>query len=95
MEGKIPVSNDLLINVESGIDISCFRSLRILTGILLGPVDLDEDRELITLMTSSGVEGARNMECGLRLRRKSEKFLLVGGIVSLIESAIDVKKSLK
>ena len=95
VEGNTPVSNERLIRVERGIEISCFKSLRILTGILLGPVDLDVDRELITLTISSGVEGTKNIECKLRLRRKSEKFLFVGGIVSLMVSAMDVKKSLK
>ena len=56
--GKIPVSNDLLMtSKDMGIEISCIRRLRILTGMLLGPVDLEGEKEPIILMTSSGEVG--------------------------------------
>ena len=58
----MPVSKDMLISIEIGIAISCFNSLRILIGMLLGPFDLDGDRESITLMTSSGVVGCKNKD---------------------------------
>ena len=53
------VSNDLLTSKDMGIEISCIRRLRILTGMLLGPVAMGP------------------------------------GMADLIESAIEVKKSLK
>ena len=94
-EGKTPLVKDWLIKKEIGTEISCFKSFRILIGILFGPDDLDGENELITLVTSSGVVWDRNIELELRLRRNLEKWLYVGGISDLMESAIDVKKSLK
>ena len=42
-EGKTPVAKDLLIKIEIGSDISNLSSSRILTGILLGPEDLEAE----------------------------------------------------
>ena len=42
--------------------ISCLSRFRIRIGILFGPVDLDAEKELIILMTSSGVVGAKSKE---------------------------------
>ena len=69
----MPVSIDILIKRDNGTEISCFKSLRIRTGMLLGPEDLQSEKELITLTTSSGVVGVKNIEFGLRLQRKLTK----------------------
>ena len=58
------VSNDLLISKDMGIEISCIRRLRILTGMLLSPVDLEGEKEPIILMTSSGEVSDRKIELG-------------------------------
>ena len=71
--GKIPVSNDLLTSKDMGIEISCIRRLRILTGMLLGPVDLEGEKEPIILMTSSGEVGGRKIELGFLFFRNLEK----------------------
>ena len=63
----------MLIKRDRGIEISCFKSLRMRTGMLLGPEDLESERELIILATSSGVVGAKKIEFGLRPRGKSCK----------------------
>ena len=41
--------------------------------MLLGPDDLDGEKEPITLMTSSAVVGVKNIEFGLRFLRNLEK----------------------
>jgi len=53
-----------LIKIEIGSDISNLSSSRILTGILLGPEDLEAEKEPITLMISSSVVGVKKNECG-------------------------------
>ena len=73
VEGKIPVAKDLLINIEIGSEISGFSSFRILTGMLLGPVDLEVEKEPITLAISSGVVGLKKIECGFGVPRNLEK----------------------
>ena len=93
--GNIPVSKDLLISFEIGIEISSQMSFRILIGMLLGPLDFEAEKDLIILMTSSGLTGLRKIEFGLPFLRKSEKWRLEGGIADLTFSATDVKKSLK
>ena len=67
------VSNDLLTSKDMGIEISCIRRLRILTGMLLGPVDLEGEKEPIILMTSSGEVGDRKIELGFLFFRNLEK----------------------
>ena len=90
-EGKVPLSIDMLNKRERGIEISCFKSLSMRTGMLWGPEDLEGERELIILTTSSGVVGVKKMELRLRFKRKSSKLRLVGGILVLIVSAIELK----
>ena len=58
-EGKTPVSSDLLIKKEIWVEKSWFKSLRSLTGILLGPLDLEGEKELMILPISSGVDGEK------------------------------------
>ena len=70
-------------------------SFRILTGILLGPLDFEAEKDLIILMISSGLTGWRKIEFGLLFLRKLEKWWLEGGTVDLTLSATDVKKLLK
>ena len=67
--GNIPVSNDLLISVAIGLEMSRIKNFRILTGMLLGPFDFVAEKELIILMTSSLVVGDRKIGCGLRFFR--------------------------
>ena len=45
--------------------------------MLLGPEDLETEKELTTLATSSGVVGVKKIELGLRFQRKLAKFELV------------------
>ena len=90
-EGKTPVAKDLLIKVEIGSESSCLNSFRILIGMLLGPDDLDGEKEPITLMTSSIVVGVKNIEFGLRFLRNLEKWWGVGEMLLQIESAMEVK----
>ena len=78
-----------------GSEISHLSSFSICTGILLGPVDLETEKEPITLATSSGVVGFKNIELGLGFLRNLEKWLRDGGIFERMESAVVVKKSLK
>jgi len=74
VEGKVAFEKETLINWAIGIDIISFlRRLRILAGMLFGPVDFDKENKLITLVTSSGVVGDRKMELGLGFLRKPEK----------------------
>jgi hypothetical protein len=47
--GNIPVSKDLLMSFEIGIEIS--------SQMLLGPLDFEAEKDLIILMTSSGLTG--------------------------------------
>ena len=61
-EGKIPVAKNLLIKSEIGLEISNFSSFKILIEILLGPEDLDVEKEPITLAISSGVVGLKKIE---------------------------------
>ena len=70
-------------------------SFRILTGILLGPLDFEAEKDLIILMISSELTGWRKIEFGLLFLRKLEKWWLEGGIGDLTWSTTDVKKSLK
>jgi len=91
----MPVRKELLINVEIGTDISCLSSLRILFGILWGPHDLLIEKEPITFDISCEVVGRKRRECRLGSFIKLLKWLNEGGILSRIESAIVVKKSLK
>ena len=42
--------------------MSSFNSFRILIGILLGPEDLEVEKEPITLAISSGVVGLKKIE---------------------------------
>lgn len=94
-EGNSPVSKDLLIKVEIGLEISRFSSFRILIGMLFGPEDLDSEKFPIILVISSGVVGLRKRELGFLNLRNLEKWEFDGGILDLIVSATDVKKSLK
>ena len=50
--GKIPVEKDRFISCESGSEISCLRSCKILTGMLKGPLPLFAAREEIQDMIS-------------------------------------------
>ena len=52
---NIPVSKDLLISFAIGIEMSSGMSFKILAGMLLGPSDFDVEKDLIILMTSSGL----------------------------------------
>ena len=45
------------MSLEIGIDISSQMSFRILTGMLLGPLDFETEKDLIILMISSGLTG--------------------------------------
>ena len=72
--GNVPVSKDLLISFEIGIEISSQMSFRILTGMLLGPLDFETEKDLIILMISSGLTGWRKIEFGLLFLRKLEKW---------------------
>ena len=49
---QVPVENERFISSASGSEISCLRSLRILTGILKGPLPLFDSREEIQDMIS-------------------------------------------
>ena len=53
--------------------IPCVRRLRTLTGMLLGPVDFEGEKEPIILMTSSGEVGGRKIELGFLFFRNLEK----------------------
>ena len=56
--GNVPVSRDLFISLEIGMDISYSQmSFRILTGMLFGPLDFETEKDLIILMISSGLTG--------------------------------------
>ena len=81
------------MSLEIGIDISSQMSFRILTGMLLGPLDFETEKDLIILI-SSRLTGWRKIEFWLFIRG-SEKWWLTGGIVDLTLSATDVKKLLK
>lgn len=76
---------------ERGLDMSSMISLRILTGILLGPVDFDSLREEIIIFTSQGVTAERKKELGTLFFKKEVKCLLEKGMVSRIEDAIEPK----
>ena len=67
--GKDPEEKERLNRKESGIVRSCLIRLSILIGMLCGPEDLLEDKELIILRTSTGRTGLRKIELGLRLLR--------------------------
>ena len=82
------------MSLEIGIDISSQMSFRILTGMLLGPLDFETEKDLIILMISSRLTGWRKIEFWLFIRG-SEKWWLTGGIVDLTLSATDMKKLLK
>ena len=44
--GNVPVSRDLFLSLEIGIDISSQMSFRFLTGMLLGPLDFETEKDL-------------------------------------------------
>ena len=69
----MPVSIDILIKRDNGTEISCFKSLRIRTGMLLGPEDLQSEKELITLTTSSGVVGVKKIRVWVTVTEKIDK----------------------
>lgn len=58
--GKMPVSNEMLISIEIGIDISCLSSFRILAGTLLGPFNHGK----IMTEENAGVVGVRTKNVG-------------------------------
>ena len=55
--GNVPVSRDLFMNLEIGIDISSQTSFGIVTEMLLGSLDFDTEKYLIILMIFSGLTG--------------------------------------
>ena len=55
--GNVPVSRDLFMSLEIGIDISSQTSFRIVTEMLLGSLDFDTEKYLIILMIFSGLTG--------------------------------------
>ena len=93
--GNIPEANELLISVEIGTDMSLLISFNILAGMLFGPEALEMEIEQITLAISSALVGAKSREFKLGSFRKLEKLSKKGCILSLMESAMVVKKSLK
>jgi len=91
VEGKRPVVKERLKISDKGKEMSRWMSFKILTGMLLGPDDLLDDKERIYLETSSGVIGVRNIESRFEPFRKEEKCLEEGGTWDLIDSAIEEK----
>ena len=78
------------MSFEIGTEISSQMSFKILTGMLIGPLDFDPEKDLIILMISSGLTGWRKIDLGLLFFRKLER-LLEGGMVDLTFSVIELK----
>ena len=92
IDGKAPVEKETLKMSESWVEISFLRSLSILVGILLGPVDLIGSREDMILIISYLSVGLRKKESSDLFLRKLEKCLWEYLILSLVLAAMDVKK---
>ena len=81
------------MSFEIGTEISSQMSFKILTGMLIGPLDFDAEKDLIILMISSGLTDWRKIDLGhlgLLFFRKLER-LLEGGMVDLTFSVIELK----
>ena len=93
-DGKTPIVKEILKISESWVEISFLTSFSILVGILLGPNDLFESREDMTLTISYLSVGLSKKESSDQFLRKLEKCLWEYLILSLVVVAMDVKKLL-
>ena len=73
--GKSPVSNDRLIRVDNGSDISFFVSLSIVTGMLLGPIALFKLKVFIASSVSSAVVGVKKNVFAFFCKERTEGLL--------------------
>ena len=95
IDGKIPVTNDIFTSYIIGLEMLQARTLRILTGILLGPVDFETEKDLTMPMTSSWDTGDKNIENLDFTKIVKNDDYIVEGISNLLLFATELKKSLK